>query len=254
MSHISTQRGEKILYSPQFHWVWFVPTVVRYVGIGAVLSVTSIWMWSVPYGLYLWPGAGALLLAYLFGAIWMASRSIIVLTNERIISIHHLGMFKEHCIEIGLDKIQHVQGEVHGILPTILRYGTLFINTANEEGEIEIPYIKNPIDAQEKILNIVCRYGNASARSLETPMQTKNPGGVHDLVHVLKRLVEPNRSEVQPARAELGFTVKDRHSSVDGDTVSPRFKKFITRALLHPSARDKIVDDIRSEIERKNRL
>lgn len=229
-------------------------TIARYVGIGAVLSVTSIWMWSVPYGLYLWPGAGALLIAYLFGAIWMAHRSRFVLSNERVISTHYKSMFKKHCIEIGLDKIQHVQGEVHGILPTILRYGTLFINTANEEGEIEIPYIKNPIDAQEKILDIVCRYGNASVRSFEVPAQIKNSGGVHDLVHVLKQLVrEPNR-EAQPARAEIGFTVEDRHSSVDGDTVSPRFKKLITHALLHPSARDKIVDDIRSELERNNRL
>ena len=136
-------------------------------------------------------------------------------------------------------------------MPTLLHYGKLLIHTANEEGEIQIPFIKNPVETQEKILHFIYRNnGNALVRPLEAHTQP-NPGGVHDLVQVLNRLVVPNRG-VQEIRRDIGFAVDDQ-SIKSHAVVSPRFKKFIMRALLHPSAREKIIDDIRGELDRKKR-
>lgn len=74
-----------------------------------------------------------------------------VVTNKRIIDIEQKGLFNREFSEFRLERIQDVTVEVKGILPTLLHYGDVHVQTAGEAREfifLQVPYphkIKNKI-------------------------------------------------------------------------------------------------------------
>jgi uncharacterized membrane protein YdbT with pleckstrin-like domain len=74
-----------------------------------------------------------------------------VVTDKRIIDIEQKGLFNREFSEFRLERIQDVTVEVRGILPTLLHYGDVHVQTAGEAREfifLQVPYphkIKNRI-------------------------------------------------------------------------------------------------------------
>lgn len=57
-----------------------------------------------------------------------------VITNERIIDAEQHGLFHREISEIPLSRVQDVTVEVEGIIETLLKFGTIKIQTAGERG------------------------------------------------------------------------------------------------------------------------
>jgi len=55
-----------------------------------------------------------------------------IITTRRIIDIEQQGLFSRHVAEIPLSRVQDITIEVNGILETLLRFGTIRIQTAGE--------------------------------------------------------------------------------------------------------------------------
>ena len=53
-----------------------------------------------------------------------------IITNERIIDIQQKGFFSRVIAEHKLFRIQDVTSEVHGAIPTLLKFGDVYIQTA----------------------------------------------------------------------------------------------------------------------------
>ena len=74
-----------------------------------------------------------IIIAFLFFA-WMDYYlDLWIITNKRIIDIDQRGFFSREIAEIPLDRVQDVTLDVIGIIQTILRFGTIRIQTAGEQ-------------------------------------------------------------------------------------------------------------------------
>lgn len=74
-----------------------------------------------------------------------------IITTERIIDIEQRGFFSRVVSEHNLSKIQDVTSEIHGFFPTILQYGTCFVQTAGAVQRFDFNDVPHP----EKIRNLI---------------------------------------------------------------------------------------------------
>lgn len=86
-----------------------------------------------------------------------------IITSERIIDIEQHGLFSREVSEIPIARVQDVTLEVHGIIETFLKFGTIRIQTAGER-EFVIRAVPRLYEAKEAIL----KYANITRRVEET--------------------------------------------------------------------------------------
>lgn len=67
-----------------------------------------------------------------------------IVTNERIINIEQRGFFARNVSELKLVKIQDVTSEIIGVVPTLLDYGNIYVQTAGEKERFTFYQIPNP--------------------------------------------------------------------------------------------------------------
>lgn len=74
-----------------------------------------------------------------------------IVTNERIINIEQRGFFYRNISELKLTKIQDVTSEIIGVIPTLLDYGNIYVQTAGEVGRFIFYQIPHP----NKVKNVI---------------------------------------------------------------------------------------------------
>ena len=67
-----------------------------------------------------------------------------IVTNERIINIEQRGFFNRDISELKLTKVQDVTSEIIGVIPTLLDYGNIYVQTAGEKERFTFYQIPNP--------------------------------------------------------------------------------------------------------------
>lgn len=77
-----------------------------------------------------------------------------IITNERIINIEQQGLFSRIISEQRLFRIQDVTSEVTGILPTILKYGNVYVQTAAEKERFSFEQIPDPNGVRDTIIKL----------------------------------------------------------------------------------------------------
>ncbi len=82
------------------------------------------------------------------------SFNVFVITNQRIIDIDQAGLFDRTVSETTYDKIQDVSFRRKGISQTLWRYGSVVIQTAGQQANIELIGVKNPEKIQQLITEI----------------------------------------------------------------------------------------------------
>jgi hypothetical protein len=75
-----------------------------------------------------------------------------VVTNRRIIDIDYLRLFERNIAMLRLDRVQDVTTEVKGIFGTLLRYGSVVVQSAGSDREFVIDQIANPEQLRDVIL------------------------------------------------------------------------------------------------------
>jgi len=123
--------------------------IIYFIGISNFIALfDSVWfpyialiifiVWGT-YSIYTW-------------AIWYLDTAII--TNERIIVAEQKSLFERFVSEANLDKIQDITVSVKGILPTILKYGSVIVQTAGETNNLIIRNVSMPGKIQSLILKL----------------------------------------------------------------------------------------------------
>jgi len=69
---------------------------------------------------------------------------VIILTNKRVIDIEQIGLFARDIAELRYENIEDLRVEVIGLLPSLLHYGNINIQTAGEHREFIIRNIPDP--------------------------------------------------------------------------------------------------------------
>lgn len=89
-----------------------------------------------------------------------------IVTNERIININQKGFFNREISELKLTKIQDVTSEIIGVIPTILGYGDIQVQTAAEMERFTFHQIPNP----NEVKNIIVQLQEKERKSEEVEM------------------------------------------------------------------------------------
>jgi uncharacterized membrane protein YdbT with pleckstrin-like domain len=138
------QPGEKVLYSTNAHWIFFLPAILLWL-LAAVFLVLS---GMVPAGsalmLVCWALAAIVAIFALYKTAtawfhrWTTETDV---TNLRV--IHKTGFIKRRSFEMSLDKIESVDVE-QSILGRILNYGDVTVLGVGE-GKEPISTIASPL-------------------------------------------------------------------------------------------------------------
>lgn len=75
-----------------------------------------------------------------------------IITNQRIVNIEQKGLFDRHISELNFRNIQDVTTSVDGILPTVLNFGDVSIQTAAEEERFLFRMVPDPYRVKDIIM------------------------------------------------------------------------------------------------------
>ena len=143
------QPGEKVLYSTNAHWMFYLPAIGVWIAVGILLVASGMVM--VPTLMLLcWAGAAvlAILALYMTAKAWFHRWTTETdVTNMRV--VHKSGFIKRRTFEMALDKVESVDVN-QSILGRILNYGDVTINGVGE-GTETIKTIASPLEFRSHI-------------------------------------------------------------------------------------------------------
>jgi uncharacterized membrane protein YdbT with pleckstrin-like domain len=129
------QPGEKVLYSTNAHWMFYLPAIGAWIVV-AILLILSFAAAAIPaLMLVCWASAAVVAIAALFWTLrawfhrWTTETDV---TNMRV--VHKTGFIKRRSFEMALDKIESVDVD-QSILGRLLNYGDVTVNGVGEGRE-----------------------------------------------------------------------------------------------------------------------
>jgi uncharacterized membrane protein YdbT with pleckstrin-like domain len=143
------QPGEKVLYSTNAHWIFYLPAIAAWI-VALAFLVLSRMVGTETTMLFCLALATVSALAALYWTLtawfhrWTTETDV---TNLRV--VHKTGFIKRKTFEMGLDKIASV-GVEQGIMGRIFNYGDVKISSVGEAEE-EIKTIASPLDFRNHI-------------------------------------------------------------------------------------------------------
>lgn len=158
------EADEKVILVLHRHWFVFVRSVFLLVLLGgAPVVVAAVWShiahWQLATDSL---GFGLLVIAstvfYLFlweliYGFWLDYYlDFFIVTNKRVVDIEQSGLFGRTVAEERLYRIQDVTSDTQGILPTLLRFGNVYIQTAGKTERFIFEQVPDPERVAKAIL------------------------------------------------------------------------------------------------------
>ncbi len=88
-----------------------------------------------------------------------------IITNERIVNIEQKDLFTRRVSELRFHTIQDVTSEVSGIIPSILDFGDVLVQTAGENPRFIFHNIPNPVGVKDLIMKLAERRGGSDTKT-----------------------------------------------------------------------------------------
>jgi uncharacterized membrane protein YdbT with pleckstrin-like domain len=77
-----------------------------------------------------------------------------IITNERIVNIEQKGLFTRRISELRFSRIQDVTASVNGLVPTILNFGDVHVQTAAEEERFTFRQVGDPFAVKDAVMRL----------------------------------------------------------------------------------------------------
>lgn len=81
-----------------------------------------------------------------------------IVTDKRIIDIEQFGFFSRQVSSFRMERIQDITTDVHGIIPTLLNFGNIHVQTAGDSQEFVMNGAPDPKHLKELILKESDKY------------------------------------------------------------------------------------------------
>jgi uncharacterized membrane protein YdbT with pleckstrin-like domain len=142
------QPGEKVLFSTNAHWIFFLPAILLWILAAALFVASGLIPGGGPLVLVCWALAGVVALVALYKTVtawfhrWTTETDV---TNFRV--VHKTGFITRTSKEISLDKIASVDVE-QSIMGRIFNYGDVTLATVgggDDEDDERITTIASPL-------------------------------------------------------------------------------------------------------------
>ncbi len=186
---IKLEADEEILQMIRKHWwiitietaiVAFFALLPLFLGIllftlqpfGTFVTYSSLWEWVGVYraeAIFLY--AGWLLVQWIMLANFWTDYylDLWAITNRRVVLVDQRGFFRRFISSFRLERLQDMNIEVHGVLATILDYGTIEAQTAGGSNEEFISdYMPKPRDIKATIIRAADKLTATQAAQIQT--------------------------------------------------------------------------------------
>ncbi|MDO9564168.1 MAG: PH domain-containing protein [Bradyrhizobium sp.] len=143
------QPGEKVLYSTNTHWIFFLPAIAGWIVAAAFFVVSGMVTGDTPMMLLLsMSGLSAVFALYKTATAWFHRWTTETdVTNLRV--VHKTGFIQRQTFEMSLDKVESVDVN-QSILGRLLNYGNVSIYGVGE-GNKTIDTIASPLEFRNHI-------------------------------------------------------------------------------------------------------
>lgn len=168
--------GEHVEIVKRRHAITFVPQILLFAVMIAIPPVMLgiVFEGNISIANPLLHAAGVLLLGmyYLGINLFFVGQfvdyylDITIVTNDRIIDIEQKGIFGRQISELDLARIQDVNSEVKGIIPSMFNYGLVEIQTAGDEANFEFHDAHDPHGIRARIIELSALDRKREAREL----------------------------------------------------------------------------------------
>ena len=89
-----------------------------------------------------------------------------IVTNDRILDINQKGLFGRAVSELDQTRVQDGHSEIKGIIPTLLNYGKVEVQTAATEENFHFDQVPNPHKVRQRILELAALDRKREAREI----------------------------------------------------------------------------------------
>lgn len=143
------QPGEKVLYSTNAHWIFFLPAIIGWIAAGVFLVLSGMVPPGSPVLICLSLAAiSAVAALYKTATAWFHRWTTETdVTNLRV--VHKTGFIKRRTFEMSLDKVESVDVN-QSILGRIMNYGDVTVRGVGEGAET-IKTIAAPLEFRNSI-------------------------------------------------------------------------------------------------------
>ena len=155
---------EEVILFLRRHWfVFFLRLFTIFIAIAIVIAISFLFnalsdnFKETPfYNLVLFAESlAALFIWNFFFILWLDFYlDAWIVTTERIINIEQRGFFNRDISELKLTKIQDVTSEIIGVVPTLLDFGNIYVQTAGETEHFTFYQIPNPNQVKNVIVQL----------------------------------------------------------------------------------------------------
>jgi hypothetical protein len=152
---ITIEPGEQIVAVVRKHWFIIVSKALGFVVLAFLPAVAHSFiglnssMFSFFYGTFL------LFLWVMFFTVWTDYYlDVLYITDKRVVDIEQKGFFLRDIATLRFEGIQDVTIVTVGVIPTMLGFGTLTLQTAAEDREFIIKDIADPEGIRALILSL----------------------------------------------------------------------------------------------------
>jgi hypothetical protein len=127
----------------------------------AVSAITNVvWLGYSIFLIYWW--------ATMFYVITMYILDMWVVTDHRIIDSKQHGFFSRTVSEASLARIEDVSVSIRGLIPTMLNYGDVMVQTAAEDNKFIFRQVPDPQGVKDTIMKLAGEYLHDHAGGVET--------------------------------------------------------------------------------------
>lgn len=100
--------------------------------------------------------AGVLLYAYIAAVIYKGNRWVV--TTDSVTLIAQTGLFTKHMSQLSMANLEDVSVEQNGLLPSLIGFGILRVESAGEHAKFVFPFCPDPNGYARKIIDAHERY------------------------------------------------------------------------------------------------
>ncbi len=149
------QSGEDLVQVIRRHPITMFPAI----GGGGFIILLDFFFIAWWFKHHQWGALGFFALAilgvsFIVRGVYIWSHNVLAVTTKRVIDIDQQGFFERHVAETTYDKIQDVRYTIRGFWPTILRFGTVLVQTAGTTTNLEMDAVRRPVDVQRLITDL----------------------------------------------------------------------------------------------------
>lgn len=149
------QTGEEVVQVVRRHPF----TMVSSVGGGGLMILLDFffiawWFRHQQWGVIGFFAIAVIGLLIIIRGVYLWSNNVLAVTTKRVVDIDQRGFFERHVAEATFDKIQDVRYTIRGFWATIMRFGTLVVQTAGTTTNLEIEAVRRPVELQRMITDL----------------------------------------------------------------------------------------------------